>query len=77
MPEDSMIGRYLAARAKAEANNDISLVRECDWNLDRLGYRPGAAPAVIAAAEATADAEARPARRPYTRRTLPDITEAE
>lgn len=63
----SMIDRYLAARERAVATGDPGLVRECDWNLQRLGYDP-ARPASAVQAEARADAEAQPAGRPTSRR---------
>ena len=65
---DSMIGRYLAARDRAIALGDAGLVGECEFQLRRLGWRPDAPPAVIAVAERAADAEAKPAGRPSTRR---------
>lgn len=69
MAEDTMIGRYLDARAKAAARNDVGLVRECDFQLAKIGYRPDVP--VTAAVEARAEAEAHPAKRPYVRRQLP------
>lgn len=69
MANDSMIGRYLAARAKAVKAGDNSLVRECDLHLDRYGYRPAADAAEEAAAGDRAEAEAKPRRgRPPARR---------
>lgn len=55
---NSMIGRYLDARDKAIALNDTNLIRECDHQLNRLGWRPEAPER----AEQAADAEARPRR---------------
>lgn len=67
--EQTMIGRYLAAREKAAARGDRGLVVECDVQLARYGYRPDAAPSAVERAERAADADARPSARPASRRS--------
>lgn len=65
MPDNTLIDRILHHRQVAERNGDRNLVRECDLTLARHGYRPGAS---NEGAEARAEADARPTRRPTVRR---------
>ena len=64
MPTDGLIARILHHRDRAEARGDAGVVKECDWNLTRLGYRPDK-PEL---AEARAEADVRPVRSPTARR---------
>lgn len=64
-----MIARYLHLRARAVANNDRGLVREIDFGLARIGYRPDAEDNAVA--ESNAEAQVKPRRgRPPLRRDI-------
>lgn len=68
--DDGLIGRYLHARDRAAANGDANLVRECDTQLARYGWRPEATPVEVARAEEKAEAAVVPRRgRPPGRRS--------
>lgn len=75
MPND-LIGRYVHARERAEKVGDRSVVRECDFHLNRLDptgrIRAGtASAAMVDRAEEAAEAEVRPRRgRPPIRRDV-------